>query len=307
MTKEFAAQSLELIAPAKLNLFLHIIGRRADGYHSLQTLFELIDLADTLNFSLDAPVGEILIEPDVEGVALTDNLIYKAAELLRSLVGQPKLSARIRVDKKIPMGAGLGGGSSNAATCLVALNKLWKLGLHKQNLAQLGLELGADVPIFIYGQTAWAEGVGERIQAIEVPPRLFVVLSPACHVSTEEVFSHEQLCRDTAPLTLSLLSLAENASLDWHSIESAWRSKLLHNDCEAVVYNSYPEVNKAAQWLGQYGPCQLTGTGACLFLALEDTVEGRRLAQKIQQETPAPWQSIVTRSLSQSPLRALLN
>ena len=246
-------------SPAKLNLFLHITGRRPDGYHALQTVFQLLDHGDTLHVSADDS-GEIVLETGFPGVAHEDNLIVRAARKLAAHTGSTR-GARLAIDKRLPMGGGLGGGSSNAATTLVALNELWQLGLSIDELADLGLSLGADVPVFVRGHSCWAEGVGERITPIELPERWYVVLVPDCHVGTRDVFTAPDLTRNTAPITMRAFLAGEG-----------------HNDCEPVVRRRYPAVAQALDWLGQHGDARLTGTGACVFAAFSNEDEARTIA-----------------------------
>ncbi len=238
-------------APAKLNLMLHITGRRSSGpkagYHELQTVFQLLCWGDVLHFRMRND-GEIQRLSGPVGVAAADDLTVRAAKLLQAEAQQPLSGVDIVIDKRLPMGGGLGGGSSNAATVLVALNKLWNCGLNSDELAALGLQLGADVPVFIRGHNAWAEGVGELLQAIELPSRWFLLLIPACHVATETVFNAEQLTRDTPISTIRAF------------LEQGGR-----NDCENVVIKSYPEVAQAIDSLAKVGKAKLTGTGACVF------------------------------------------
>lgn len=248
------------LAPAKLNLFLHITGRRADGYHELQTLFQLLDFGDWLSFSSGEEPGLSLhLNPDssIRNLSLDDNLILRAARLLQQSSAKPQ-SARIELSKHIPMGAGLGGGSSDAATTLLALNRLWGLNLSLPQLAELGLQLGADVPLFILGKSAWAEGVGERLQPVELPAAWYLVIMPDCLVSTAEVFAQENLTRNT-----SAIKMADFL---------AGRSR---NDCESVTCGLYPEVKKALDWLGQFGPARMTGTGAAVFARFDSEAEAR--------------------------------
>jgi len=233
-------------APAKLNLFLYITGRRPDGYHQLQTLFQFLERGDRLDFVVTGD-ARIELTPELPGVAPEDNLIVRAARLLQphAIAGA---GVRIRLHKQLPMGGGLGGGSSNAATALVALNQLWRCGLDEQALSTLGLKLGADVPIFIHGHAAFAEGIGERLTPATPPERSYLVMVPGCHVNTAEVFRHPDLWRQSPTLTLT------------ERLQRPWQ-----NDCQPLVRRLYPEVAKALDWLLEYAPSRLTGTGCCVF------------------------------------------
>ncbi len=237
-------------APAKINRFLHITGRRADGYHELQTLFQFLDLQDVLAFEPTSD-GEIRLLEGPSWLAEEDNLVVRAARRLRARLGQPDLGVRIRLRKRIPAGGGLGGGSSDAATTLVALNRLWQGGLAEPELMALGLELGADVPVFIYGRAAFAEGVGERLQSCCADTWPGVLVDPGVPVSTAEIFSDPALTRDSNPSTIRHLSTLR------------WR-----NDCEPVVRARFPQVDRVMRYMRRWGnPC-MTGTGACVFMAL---------------------------------------
>lgn len=266
-------------SPAKLNLFLHITGRRSNGYHELQTVFQFLDYGDTLSF-------EATLEPNIqlltqiEGVEHDKNLIVRAARALQQYAGSTK-GALISLDKRLPMGGGLGGGSSNAATTLVALNQLWNCQLSNDELAQIGLELGADVPVFIHGQAAWAEGVGEKLSPISPPEPWYVVIIPPCHVSTSEIFSTTELTRDCEPITISRFLSGEG-----------------RNVCEDVVKDHYPAVFESLSWLAQYGKARMTGTGACVFV----DVNSQQQAQKIMGGLPESWQGFVAKGCNISPL-----
>lgn len=270
-------------APAKLNLFLHINGRRDDGYHELQTLFIFLDHCDWLTFHLNDS-NQIDITPALADVPLEQNLIYRAAQLLKQHSEQP-LGVTIALDKRLPMGGGIGGGSSDAATTLVALNHLWKINLSVDELAELGRQLGADVPVFVRGHAAFAEGVGERLQPVEIDKKWYVVLVPACHVSTADVFRHKDLKRDTPKQTWD-----ELAHGNWH------------NDCEPLVKKNYPEVEKALRWLIEYAPSRMTGTGACVFAEFEHEHEARALLARM----PTWLQGFVARGENLSPLYVTL-
>ena len=267
-------------APAKLNLFLHILGRRSDGYHQLQTLFQLLDKGDTLQFeSLSGGELQLKVSSNTTGhrLPLESNLILKAARLLRTRAGSPSLGARISVDKRIPMGGGLGGGSSNAATTLIALNRYWQLNLNQTELKALGLQLGADVPLFIDGKSAWGEGVGEKLQAVTLPPRWFLVATPDCAVSTAEIFNHENLTRNSPAIKMA-----------------DFLAGVARNDCESITCDLYPEVERALTWLTQFGQARMTGTGASVFA--DFTAETK--ANAALSQLPARWQGFVARGLN---------
>ncbi|QDP01655.1 4-(cytidine 5'-diphospho)-2-C-methyl-D-erythritol kinase [Thalassotalea sp. PS06] len=279
-------------SPAKINRFLHITNRRSDGYHELESVFQFIDYGDTLSFS-KRDDNSITLTPDIPGVPLTSNLIYKAAIALRGfaekqLIDIPSLGVDITLDKQLPMGGGLGGGSSNAATTLLALNKIWKLNLDTQTLADIGLALGADVPIFIHGHTAFAEGVGEIITPVDIDCPVFLITVPSCHISTATIFQHPDLPRNTAKL-----SEQHRVNLDLQAC---------HNDCENLVSNLYPEVANLITRLLEYAPSRLTGTGGCIFsnfTSLED-------AQQVQSKLPENVQSFIAKGLNRSPVLAEL-
>jgi 4-diphosphocytidyl-2-C-methyl-D-erythritol kinase len=249
-------------APAKLNLFLHVTGRRPDGYHTLQTLFQFLDYADRLQF---APTddGRVFRSNPLPGVPEESDLCVRAARLLRE-TADIRLGAAIRLEKLLPLGGGLGGGSSDAATTLLALNQLWKCGLDLEQLAGLGLKLGADVPVFVRGHAAWAEGVGEVLTRAELPESWYVVLAPPVAVSTAEVFKafdrETDLTLESPPLTIR----------DFH----AGRAR---NDLEPVVRRLYPEVDKALAWLGNFGDARMTGSGACVFVKVDSEARGREI------------------------------
>lgn len=254
--------SLTLPAPAKLNLFLHINGRREDGYHELQTAFQILDFGDTLHFKRNND-GDISILPEIANLPLEQNLIYKAAQLLAPY-NKAGYGADIILEKHLPMGGGVGGGSSDAASTLLALNFLWQCNLNQNQLCELGLQLGADVPVFINGKTAFAEGIGERLSDLKTPPYWYVVLMPKAHVSTAQIFSNEVLTRDTPKMKIA--PALEGQTLD-----------KLRNDCEPLVANLYPEVKETLDWLSQFGSARLTGTGACCFCALTTETEARQV------------------------------
>ncbi|WP_299078090.1 4-(cytidine 5'-diphospho)-2-C-methyl-D-erythritol kinase [uncultured Paraglaciecola sp.] len=270
-------------SPAKLNLFLHINGRYPNGYHQLQSLFQILDFGDELAFDINNS-GNVVLEDPVAGVANEDNLIIKAALLLqRTLPNNPSknLGCTIYLRKRLPMGGGIGGGSSNAATTLVVLNQLWGAGLSESELAKLGLTLGADVPIFIQGKTAFAEGVGEKLQPTELDTKTYLVLFPDCHISTADVFSLPKLPRDSAKINFS-----------------DYRFSDTRNDCQKLVCERYPNVAKALDWLLEYAPSRMTGTGACVFAVFES----RQEALNVQALLPQGSNSFVANGVNTSPL-----
>lgn len=270
-------------APAKLNLMLRIVGRREDGYHLLQTVFQFLDVADMLRFQL-RPDGEIRRATSLLGVPEGEDLVVRAARLLQQEAAVA-LGADIYLDKRLPMGGGLGGGSSDAATALVALNQLWQTGLDGDALAALGLRLGADVPVFVRGYAAWAEGVGESLVPIDLPEPWYLVLAPPCHVSTAEVFSDPELTRDSPRITIP-----------------DFLAGRVENDCTEVVSRRYPAVAEAMEWLGQYAKPRLTGTGACIFAAFEDEASARRVLQQV----PQGYQGLLARGMNRSPLLSMV-
>ena len=270
-------------APAKLNLFLHIVGRRANGYHELQTCFQFIDLTDDIYIQVRLD-GQISRLRGARGVPEESDLCVRAARALQAATGST-LGADIDVDKRIPLGAGLGGGSSDAATCLVALNRLWGIDWTLSRLATLGLTLGADVPVFVQGHAAWAEGVGEVLTPL-LPPHAppednYLIIKPNVFVSTAEVFQHPELTRNSPPITI-------------HGFLASGGG----NDCLSVVRQRYPEVAQALDWLSAFGLARLTGTGACVFVALESRERG----QEIMSQLPPGSEAYLVRGLNESPL-----
>jgi 4-diphosphocytidyl-2-C-methyl-D-erythritol kinase len=270
-------------APAKLNLFLHILGRRPDGYHELQTCFQFVDLCDEIHIETRAD-GLIRRAVEIPGLPAEADLCIRAAKALQSASGA-SMGADISLTKKIPVGAGLGGGSSDAATCLVALNHLWEIHWPREKLAAIGLKLGADVPVFVHGRAAWAEGVGERLTPLYPPlapaEANYLILKPNVFVSTAEVFQDPELTRNSAPITIHGF------------LASGGR-----NDCLGVVRRHYPEVAHALDWLSVFGSARLTGTGACVFLACEN----EDLAQEIMRKVPPEFEGFLARGLNDSPL-----
>jgi 4-diphosphocytidyl-2-C-methyl-D-erythritol kinase len=269
-----------------LNLFLHIVGRRADGYHELQTVFQFVDLCDDIHIDVRSD-GEIRLIAGAPGVPAETDLCVRAARALKDSSGS-SLGANIRVVKRIPMGGGMGGGSSDAATCLVALNRLWRTGWPVQDLAQLGLQLGADVPVFIAGRAAWAEGVGDRLTPLyppNAPPECnYLIVKPNISVPTRDVFQDPELTRNSPPITI-------------HGFLASGGG----NDCLTVVRRRYPEVARAMQWLAPFGEARLTGTGSCVFLVCEQA-RARELLGKL----PPEWHGYSARGLNDSPLLSRL-
>ncbi len=266
-------------APAKLNLFLHVTGRRADGYHLLQSVFRLLDHCDTLHLRRTQD-GAISRVNEIAQVPAEQDLCVRAARLLQEHTGCSQ-GVDIRLEKRLPMGGGLGGGSSDAATVLLALNRLWSLNLPRAELQALGLRLGADVPVFVFGENAWAEGVGEQLQPIRLPPAWYVVLTPDAHVSTAQIFTSERLTRDTNPAKMA-----------------AFFRGYGRNDLEPVVCESYPAVAECLAWLRQFGDARMSGSGASVFLEVDDETEARRvLAQRPDNVT-----GFVAQGLDKHPL-----
>jgi 4-diphosphocytidyl-2-C-methyl-D-erythritol kinase len=267
------------LAPAKLNLMLRVVGRRPDGYHLLQTVFQFLDHCDRLYFTprTDGRVERLAGPADVPPEA---DLVVRAARALQAHGGSG-IGVDIRLDKRLPMGGGLGGGSSDAATTLHALNQVWELGLDTDTLAGIGLGLGADVPVFVRGFAAWAEGVGEALVPVDLPEPWFLVLVPPCHVSTAAVFNDPELTRDSAPITIADF-IAGDA----------------RNDCLSVVLQRYPTVAAAYDWLAQRTDARLTGTGGCVFAAFDSAIAASRVAAT----APAAWSPFIARGCNQSPL-----
>ena len=266
-------------SPAKINLFLHITGRRENGYHELQTIFQLIDLYDWMSFEITQD-DSIKIE-GLAAVQLEQNLIYRAAQLLRPHAKQP-CGLNIHIEKNIPMGAGLGGGSSNAATTLIVLNQLWQCDLTEQQLAAYALQLGADVPIFVFGRNAWAEGIGEKLSFIDLTQKQFIVLKPDCFISTQQLFLQKSLTRDSKITTFCAYQLEPS---------------LFGNNFEPLARQLYPEVDEAMQYLDQFGQAKLTGTGACVFTEVTQKMDVKQILQN------APCRAYLVNSLAESPLR----
>jgi len=280
-----ASEFLTCSAPAKLNLFLLVTGRRPDGYHTLQTLFRFIDRADELSFGLRTD-GRVTRVAEIAGVAESGDLALRAARLLQAETGCG-LGVDITIRKQLPVGGGLGGGSSDAATTLVALNRLWGLGLSRAKLQELGLKLGADVPVFVFGRNALAEGIGERLQAIDLPPAWYLVLVPPVVVSTADVFADPELTRSTTPVTIRAFSEGCDSS-----------GPFGRNDLEPAVCRRYPEVARHLRWLRRFGPAALTGSGACVYCPFDSEA----LARSVLAQLPASMQGFVAGGLPHHPL-----
>lgn len=278
--------TLTLPAPAKLNLFLHILGRRDDGYHQLQTVFQLLDYGDELTFKLRED-GHTVLHCNLATLQTADNLILRASKLMRQCTGAD-LGIEIHLHKRLPLGGGIGGGSSDAATTLLALNHLWQCGLSEAQLADLGRSLGADVPVFVRGRSAWADGVGERLQAIDLPEIYYLVITPDCQISTSSIFSHAELTRDSAAITVAAF------------FEQGGR-----NDCQPLVEKLYPEVKNALSWLShttdeaQTKP-RMSGTGASVFASFTSA----DVAQNILAQSP--WPGFVAKGINRSPVHEQL-
>ena len=274
---------ISLPAPAKINLFLHITGRRADGYHQLQTLFQLLDYGDQLDFQ-QRDDATITLSPTHPAIAEKDNLVYRAAKALQQQAQRQNpahhYGADIHLTKRLPLGGGLGGGSSDAATTLIGLNQLWQLDFSREQLAAIGLKLGADVPVFIHGRTAWAEGIGEILSPVDMAECWYLVLAPDVEVSTATIFSHQQLTRDARAITIRAF------------LEQGGR-----NACQAIAEKLYPEVKTARKWLEQYANVRMTGTGACIFASFEDEAQARQ----VLVDVPQRWQAFVARGVNHSP------
>ena len=273
-------------APAKLNLFLHVTGRRADGYHSLQTAFRLIDLADTLRFK-PREDGKVTLARPLADVPPEQDLCLRAAELLKQATGHGG-GVEIELDKRIPMGGGLGGGSSDAATTLVVLNHLWRLGLKRRELQQLALKLGADVPLFVFGENAFAEGIGEQLRPLVLPAAWYLVLVPPVEVPTAAVFAAPELTRDAKPIKIT-------------AFFDGLKQRALRNDLEPVVSRRYPEVARHLAWLKQHGGARMSGSGACVYA--EFSTESA--AHAAHAQLPQAMRGFVARGLERHPLHEL--
>ena len=271
-------------SPAKLNLFLYITGRRDNGYHELQTLFQFVDFGDELSITAHQRSNQITISPQIPGVATEDNLIWKAATALQQYANT-NFGADIELKKVLPMGGGIGGGSSNAATVLVALNYLWQLGLSDDQLAEIGLKLGADVPVFVRGFAAFAEGVGEQLHPANPEEKWYLVVKPQVSIATVDIFTHPELTRNTPKRELATLLEQEYV-----------------NDCEKIVRMLYPEVDKQLSWLLQYAPSRLTGTGSCVFAEFSSKNEAESVLAKLPDNVSA----FIAKGRNLSPLKETL-
>ncbi|KAB0304360.1 4-(cytidine 5'-diphospho)-2-C-methyl-D-erythritol kinase [Vibrio fortis] len=271
-------------SPAKLNLFLYITGRRDNGYHELQTLFQFVDFGDELSITAHQRSNQITISPQIPGVATEDNLIWKAATALQQYANT-NFGADIELKKVLPMGGGIGGGSSNAATVLVALNYLWQLGLSDDQLAEIGLKLGADVPVFVRGFSAFAEGVGEQLHPATPEEKWYLVVKPQVSIATVDIFTHPELTRNTPKRELATLLEQEYV-----------------NDCEKIVRMLYPEVDKQLSWLLQYAPSRLTGTGSCVFAEFSSKNEAESVLAKLPDNVSA----FIAKGRNLSPLKETL-
>ncbi|HSI38807.1 MAG TPA: 4-(cytidine 5'-diphospho)-2-C-methyl-D-erythritol kinase [Methylotenera sp.] len=289
-TTDYLTQGFQAyLAPAKINLFLHITGQRADGYHLLQTVFRLLDFYDTIY--LKPTTGKAIKRVNqVANVPEAQDLCVRAATLLQQHT-QCQLGVEIAVEKRIPMGGGLGGGSSDAATVLLALNRLWQLNLPREELQALGLQLGADVPFFIYGSNAWAEGVGEQLQSINLKPAYYVVLNPNIHVSTAQIFANKQLTKNAIPKTMSGFSGMTNSATGNVSADFT-------NHLEKIVCCDYPAVSACLTWLKQFGDARMSGSGASVFLE----VANKETAVEICNQKPKEMDGFVAKGLNQHPL-----
>lgn len=266
-------------SPAKINLFLHICDRYENGYHELQTLFQILDLCDQIGFSVNQS-GCISLQDNIEGLAAEDNLLFKAANILLPYRANNAFGANLYMRKKIPMGGGLGGGSSNAATVLLALNQLWECQLSLSKLQELGLQLGADVPVFVNGHSAFAQGIGEDLINTKLPSTYYLVATPQLHVSTRDVFSHKDLPRNTAKIDFNTYQFDQT-----------------QNDCEKLVCKLHPEVANLLQWLLHYAPSRMTGTGASVF-ALFDSYQS---AQMVLETLPKNVTAFIAKGIDVSP------
>ena len=276
-------EPLSLRSPAKLNLMLNITGRREDGYHLLETVFQFIDLCDHLSFVV-TDSSDVTRLTGNSPVAASEDILLRAAGLLQDRFDVDK-GISINIDKRIPIGGGLGGGSSNAATCLLALNRLWGLDLSLRQLAEIGLELGADVPVFIHGRAAWATGIGEVLETIDLAEPTYVVIDPKIEISSAKVFGAQDLTRNNDPLTIRAFLRGSGG-----------------NVCEPVVRKWYPGVGEAIDWLSQYAPANMSGTGACVYAAFDSHEQ----AETVKLRVPAQWSAHIAKAMNRSPVHQQL-
>ena len=282
-------KSLTLPAPGKLNLFLNIIGRRDDDYHNLQTLFQLLDISDEITFE-NLISKKVLLSEELPDINPEENLVLKAAHLLQDTTGASSGCA-ISIKKRLPIGAGLGGGSSDAATTLLGLNRLWNCRLSIHDLTKLGLQLGADVPLFVRGYSALAEGIGDQLSSFKLPTLWYLVITPHVKIPTSQIFSHPELTRNSPPIKMSALKQGQSISFG-----------LLKNDCQTLVEDIFIEVSEVSHWLAAYGKPRLTGTGSSVFCSFEK----RREAEKILEQVPLRWRAFIARGVNRSPLHIQL-
>ncbi|MAJ87643.1 MAG: 4-(cytidine 5'-diphospho)-2-C-methyl-D-erythritol kinase [Cellvibrionales bacterium TMED148] len=278
-------KTITVFAPGKLNLFLNILGKRHDGYHNIQTLFQLLDIGDEISFEV-IKKNEIVLSHDLVGVRSEDNLIVKSAELLQK-AANIKNGCHINLKKLLPIGAGLGGGSSDAATTLLTLNVLWDCNLNTDNLAILGGSLGADIPVFIYGQSALGEGIGNRLMQFNIPKRWYLIVTPPVTISTAQIFSHPQLTRNSPPI--KMCALAKDQSFSQNPLK---------NDCQALVEEMFVEVEEVVRWAKGHGDPLLTGSGSSVFCSFQD----RRQAEEILEKVPSKWSAFVAEGINKSPV-----
>jgi len=291
--------TLSLISPAKLNLFLHINGIRNEaqthsGYHELQTLFQILDRGDKMQFTSLTHSPDIELSSNLDGIKKEDNLIYRAAKLLQKKSGT-HLGGKICIQKNLPLGGGLGGGSSNAATTLLAFNYLWSLNYSQDELSNLGAYLGADIPVFVKGYSAIGEGIGDELSSVKLEESWYLILTPNCHVNTTEIFSHEGLTRDTPKQRIAPALEGGNSK---HFLNNC-----VKNDCETLVTSLYPEIDEAIKWLNQFGQGRLTGTGACCFSRFDSEAE----AQQVLNEAQFKFKGFIAKGVNLSPAIKKLN
>lgn len=303
--KTFINKPFKFPAPAKLNLFLHVVGQRNDGYHELETLFQFLDYSDTIEVTVTTD-SEISLLTPIDGVNNEDNLIVKAARLLQENIVEkkqriaPLLGAKISIEKILPMGGGLGGGSSNAATILVALNTLWQCGLSTEKLAEIGLSLGADVPIFVHGFAAFAQGIGEQLTPVQPEECWYLISKPDCSISTASVFTSADLPRDTAKFPHNDFKIQY---YDGDLFKGCTNNNgKYHNDCQTMVIKHYDKVANLLAWLVEYAPSRMTGTGACVF----SRFSSREAAHDLQVKLPEGINSFIAKGLNKSSLMPVI-